>query len=163
MKEELDMAKAANIDNTIKLLEGELQKTVQSFVDFCRANDIHLDYNPDEYAEGVWRGAFTKGYMAVNSLDHDAAHTGPKSMMVWLWVDDLDENALDNEVKEAVWTAASCKKDKCNEGWATCCTSKTIFGKTIEHACCNQLMFVNPDGKTLESMKKLILLLSKRR
>ena len=162
MSELNKMEKAANIDNTIKLLDGELQETVQSFVDFFRANDIQMGYNPDEYAEGVWRGAFVKGYMAVSSLDYMAVGTEPKSMMVWLWVDDLDENALDNEVKETVWAAASCKKDKCNEGWEDCSISKTILGKTIENACCNPLMFVNPDGKTLESMKKLILLLQQK-
>ncbi|MCL2285956.1 MAG: hypothetical protein FWC32_06270 [Firmicutes bacterium] len=162
MSELNKMEKAANIDNTIKLLDGELQETVQNFVDFFRANDIEMGYNPDEYAEGVWRGAFVSGYMAVNSLDYMAADTEPKSMMVWLWVDDLDENTLDNEVKESVWTAASCKKDKCNDDWEKCCVSKTILGKTIENACCNQLMFVNPDGKTLENMKKLILALKQR-
>ena len=161
--------KAANIENTICLLNGELQETVQDFVNFLRANGFQMSYNPEEYAEGTWRGAIggivgnSLGYMAVSSLDYMAVGANPKSLMVWPNVENFDENDLDSEMKEFIWTAYNCRKEKCHEGWEKCGSNKkTILGKAIENACCNPLMFVNPNGKTLENMKKLFLLLQQK-
>ena len=139
MSEKDNMEKVAKIENTIKLLDGELRERMQDFVDFLFANDFQLSYNPNEYAEGTWRGvirgaAGDLGYMAVNSLDYMAAHTNPKSMMFWLNYDNLNENDLDNEMKEVV---------------------RQAYEIDSHHP-----IIINPDAATLEGMKKLLLMIN---
>ena len=64
-------------------------------------------------------------------------------------------------MKETVWAHTSvCGQEKCHEGWKDCGGGKkTIFGREYDNLCHGPLKFTNPDVKTLENIKKLLLLL----
>jgi hypothetical protein len=83
----------------------------------------------------------------------------PGPWTIWFNSCDFDSDSADDEMKESVWEHAS-KCGQCHAGWADCGGgSRTIFGREFERLCHLPLMFTNPDGKTLENVKKLMLML----
>ena len=138
-------------------LKGETQANALDFVAFLRSNRIALNSDGDG---GKWSGwavggtvGNSAGYMIVNG-----AKEFPGPWTFWFNSCDFEDNA-DDELKETAWAHASpC--GKCNAGWEDCGGGEgTIFGKKFERLCHSPMMFVNPDAKTLEYAKKLMLML----
>jgi len=147
------------IKNKIK---GDSLGSALDFVAFLRENDISLDYNASESGHGGWNGAVggvignSIGYVTFNG---DVGGVGPWTF--WLNSCDFDgSDTADDDFKNVIWAFASpC--GKCNENWVKCMGigKRTILGKEFENQCHSPLMFINPDSKTLESIKKFLLYL----
>ena len=78
-----------------------------------------------------------------------------------VWTDesgsDCDANdRLDEQTREIAWEhvdeCAKCSPNSpCFGGRA-----QTLFGKTIDHVCRTQMIFINPDVEALQCLKKLV-------
>ena len=139
------------------VLTGDAQKNALDFIAFLQANKISLDSNGDN--EGWAVGGIVGesiGFMLVNG-----APDCPGPWTMWFNSCDFgDGGNINDDLKETVWAHASpC--GKCHAGWEDCGGgNRTIFGREFERLCHSPLMFTNPGGKTLENMKKLILILT---
>ena len=150
-------------EKIMEILNGDAQKNALDFAAFLRANEISLNYNPDESdSKPIWNGAVggivgnSIGYVTINGDEHC-----PGPWTFWYNSCDFDgSESADDEFKNAIWAFASpC--GRCNENWEKCRGSgkRTILGKEFENQCHSPLMFCNPDAKTLENMKKFLLYL----
>ena len=143
------------IENIInEKLNGESKQNALDYIAFLQANEISLDSNND--GEGWAVGGIVGnsiGFMLINGTEN---MPGPWTM--WLNSCDFGDADVDDELKEAVWSHASpC--GKCHAGWKDCGGGeRVIFGKKFDHLCHSPLMFTNPDSKTLESLKKIVLM-----
>jgi len=143
------------IETAIKeKLTGDTQKNVLDFVAFMRENEISLNSKDGEgWAVGGIVGN-SIGFMLVNG-----AEQMPGPWTIWFNSCDFDGvDSVDNELKEIVWAHVSpC--GHCHDDWKDCGSSnRTIFGREFESLCHSPLMFTAPDAKTLESVKKLIIM-----
>ena len=141
---------------------GDSKKNVRDFVGFLHENNFQIEYNPNEYYESYWSGAI--GGVVGDSIGYMAVNGNPGPWNVWFNAYDFDENdALDDEMKEAIWANLShCVK--CNDGWVTCRGGeKTILGKTFDNLCHSPFCVINPDAKTMQIMKKLLLVLKQKK
>jgi len=143
-------------------LSGNKLENALDFVTFLRENEIPLDYNAPESSYGGWNGAV--GGVVGNSIGYVTFNGDTSGVGPWtFWLNSCDfagSDLADDEFKNAIWAFASpC--GKCNENWEKCMGSgkKTILGKEFENQCHSPLMFINPDVKTLDSIKKFILYL----
>ena len=93
------------------------------------------------------------GFMLVNGTPQM-----PGPWTIWFNSCDFDDNgSTDDELKETTWTHAS-KCGHCHAGWKDCGGGdRIIFGREFKSLCHSPLMFTDPDAKTLESIKKLLL------
>lgn len=139
-----------------EVLSGDSLKNALDFADFFRANELSCEANEDGtgWAVGGIVGN-SIGYMLVNGVEQ---MPGPWT----IWFNSCDfggSEPADDELKEATWSHAS-NCGHCHDGWKDCGGGRrTIFGKEFEWLCHSPLMFTNPNAKTLESVKKLMLIL----
>lgn len=153
MPEEKKNIKVEDVIN--EKLKGDAQKNALDFADFLSTSSLTLDPNDDG---GGWAVGGTVGnsigYMLING---EPQMPGPWT--VWLNSCDFGNSTADDELKETAWAHAN-ECAKCHPGWKDCGGGDgTIFGKEFERLCHSPLAFTNPDAKTLESLKKLILML----
>ena len=150
------------IEDKIKsVLSGDSLNNALDFIAFLQANGFSTETHGD--GEG-WAGAVggivgdSYGFMMANGA---AEMPGPWTM--WFNSCDFDGfDSIDDDLKEAVWAHAS-NCGKCHAGWKDCGGgAKTIFGREFEYLCHSPLMFTNPDAKTLENVKKLMLILKQK-
>jgi hypothetical protein len=152
------MSEQKTIESVInEKLTGDAQKNALDLVSFCQANEIQLDPNKDDF------GGWAVGGVVGNSIGFLLVNGEEQIPGPWtLWFNSCDfgdsEN-IDDDLKEIVWSHTSpC--GKCHDGWKDCgCGERMIFGRAFESLCHSPLMFCNPDAKTLESVKKLTLIL----
>ena len=151
------MAEQKTIEEKISnVLTGDAQKNALDFTAFFRANELLLTANDD--GEGWAVGGTVGNSIGYLWLKNDEDFPGPWTF--WFNSCDFeDDGSVDDELKEAAWAHASpC--GRCHAGWKDCGGGeRTIFGKKFDSLCHSPLMFHNSDAKTLESAKKLILLL----
>ena len=143
-------------DRINEVLTGDAQKNALNFVEFSRANDISFTSNDD--GQGWAVGGIVGDSIGYMHIDGNEQFPGPWT----LWFNSCDfggGDSVDGELKEIAWTHASpC--GRCHEGWKDCGGgNRTIFGKEFESLCHSPLMFTNPDAKTLENVKKLVVML----
>ena len=143
-------------DKINDVLTGDALKNALDFVAFLRENQLSLDSNGD--SEGWAVGGIVGnsiGFMLVNGA---AQMPGPWT----IWFNSCDfyeSDSTDDELKETAWTHVNVCGD-CHAGWRDCgCGDRRILGRKFDFLCHSPLAFTNPDAKTLESMKKLMLML----
>ena len=150
-------------DNTKKLfkiedvvcdkLTGDAQKNLLDFAAFLHANEISLNPNDDGTGWAVGKGT-VGGYLILGGEEF------PGPWTLWFNSCDFKDNGTANdELKETAWTHTSpC--GKCNANWEKCGGGdRIVFGRKFERRCHSPMMFTNPDAKTLEHAKKLLLML----
>ena len=151
------MAEQMQIENVIhEKLKGDMQKNALDLVAFLHENELSLDSNGD--GEGWAVGGIvgnSMGFMLVNGV---AQMPGPWT--IWFNSCDFDgTGSTDDELKETAWAHAS-KCGHCHAGWKDCGGGdRTIWGREFERLCHSPLMFTNPDARTLEHIKRLMLML----
>ena len=67
---------------------------------------------------------------------------------------DYSDTEIDEQTKKIAWENI-CTCGKCGDDCAPG-RHAVIFGKTFENCCTSSLMFINPQGDSLECLKKLI-------
>ena len=134
-----------------KKLKGDAQMNALSFVAFLRANEVQIRVNNDG-------GGCAFGEIGCMAISKKPAHIAPWT--IWFGSCDFDESVpVDDTLKETAWANAGIC-GHCHAGWEDCGGGEgTIFGKKFERLCHSPMMFVNPDARTVEHMKKLMLML----
>jgi len=139
-------------------LTGETQQNALDYVAFLRSNKLPLVSNSDGWFIG---GNFENsiGFLIVRG---DAQKVDPWTICFY-FCDFGGNGSTNDELKETAWAYVNpCTK--CHEGWKDCGrANRTVFGREFEALCLSPLAFNNPDGKTLESVKKLMLMLMQNR
>lgn len=147
------MQKQKKIEDEInKTLTGEKQRKVLDFVDFLKMNDFSLIW------DGDWWGVQYKGsYPALLGVDNNGVN------ILFNYCDFACNNIIDNDLKIIAWEhihrcvhfESGGKQCGCGEQPGK---SITLFGKTINNTCQCPLQFWSSDAKTLENIKKLMLM-----
>ena len=152
MKNDLKLEDAIN-----NKLSGDTQKNALDLVVFMGANGFSFEWFDEGSAAG-----WALIYKSINigcilTFDVDF------NLCFGLELDFSNIVPEEDDMKETIWAKLSfC--GKCNDNWETCSgVEKTILGKTFDNLCHSPMCFINPDVKTLENMKKLLLLLKQKR
>ena len=158
------MADLTIIEEKIKsVLDGGAQVNALDFSAFLRSNGIM----PKCYEAGGdgWSVMYKEdsiGFILVNG-----AEQMPGPWTVWFNTCEFgDGDGVEAEVKEAAWEHASVCANFTSGGKDCGCGDqpgfhREIFGREYENRCHSPLMFTDPDAKTLESVKKLMLLIKR--
>ena len=152
--EELKMSKRTIEDIISDVLKGEAKKNASDLVAYLRADGESGEFSiamHDEKDESGWNVS-NLGFIIITGSDD---FPGPWTM--WIGADNIGQHAeipADEHIKEFDWEhvspCGSCGGD-CSPGVRT-----KIFGKDFENTCQSNLIFVNPDAATVESVKKII-------
>ncbi len=90
---------------------------------------------------------------------------------VGIWIDTCDfggSDSADDDLKETTWAHVRICEHFSSDGKQCGCGkqpgfNRIIFGKKYNNLCFALLEFMNPDAKTLENIKKLMLLLKQNK
>ena len=140
-------------------LSGDTLADALGFAAFLRAEGLHIEYNPDEQAQGKWTGAIggvvgdSIGYMYV-----DSGADFPAPWCIWLNEYEFDDSGSeeDDALKHFLWANVN-KCTRCNPDWEHCGGGdRTVLGKTFERLCHSPMFFYMPDTEKLRMLKKLM-------
>ena len=129
------------------LLSGETQKNALDFIAFLETENIPLDLL----------------VIVIVGDGGDFPHIRP--WVIFFNVCDFNVSGLaDDALSEFAWAHANICAHFITGGQQCGCgrqpgASQTILGKEFENICHCPMLFINPDAKTLENTKKLLLLL----
>ena len=143
-------------DKINDFLTGEKLENALDFVGYLQANGLSFAQH-DEYGYG-W-GIDSEKNKGIAFVKIPA-----EEKELWIWTGGLfdTECSADEELNETIWAnVVVCPQTSCPE--KRHCGSEEIggkiFGKEFKSTCYAPLGFFNPDAKTLENLKKLLLLL----
>jgi len=150
------MKKYPKIENKINdVLSGEKQKNALDFVEFLHANEFTLkEYN--EYGYG-WSVEYKDKGIAFVKIPAEEKE-------LWIWSGGVfgTERTDDDEFNNTIWeNVVICPQATCPSKRHCGCEEDiggTIFGIKFDSTCYSPLGFFDPDVKTLETAKKLLLL-----
>jgi len=143
-----------------EVLSGGSLKNALDFAAFLRANGLSPELHESGDGWSILCGEESLGFVVVNG---SAQMPGPWT--IWFNSCDFgDGDAADDALKETAWAHASVCGHFTSGGRQCGCGDqpgfrRTIFGKEFENRCHSPLMFTDPDAKTLENVKKLMLML----
>jgi len=131
-----------------KHLSGEMKETALDFAAYLNASGLA----PKQwFNQDFWRISYQDYYLCGIHLDKNR-------WQFWFWSGEYSgefEEAFIKAVHEHVGPCVSCHGDNtdiCPKG-----KKQTVFGKEFANACVQfTVRFENPDGSTLEQIKKLI-------
>ena len=142
-------------DKINEVLSGENQKNALDFVAFLRMNNVLDEGDGTGYGWSIKNN----GFMKISESEKE----------LWIWIGDCifdTAKSEDNELNNTVWeNVVTCPQVTCPSKRQCGCEQDvhgTIFGKEYESLCYAPLGFFNPDGKTLENVKKLVLILNQK-
>lgn len=139
-------------------LPGAAQKNALAFIGYLRASGMEF-----ERAGGYWKNQL---YWFVTYKNEPVCYIwingfGPEEKFYpWtVWSDDsgsdwFDYPPIEESMKKIAWNHI----DFCENCGGSCSpgSRKTVFGKQFNHVCRTAMRFINPEGDTLEFIKKLI-------
>ena len=147
-------------DRINSVLEGESRKNALDFAAFLRKSGLTPECHESGHGWSIMRSGDSVGFVIA---DGTAQIPGPWT--IWFNSCDFDESGpIDNELKETAWAHASICGNFVSGGKDCGCGdqpgfTRVIFGKTFENRCHSPLMFTDPDAKTLNNVKKLLLMI----
>ena len=136
------------------VLTGDTHNNAMELIAHLRVgekNGKYLITMHNEKEESGWNVA-NLGFIIINGSDD---FPGPWTM--WVGAGNISEHAefpVEEHIKDFAWSHVSpCGNcgGKCSPG-----TRATVFGKVFENTCQSNLIFINPDAKTVDCMKKII-------
>jgi len=142
------------------VLSGDTLNNALDFAAFLRANELSPELHDSGDGWSILYRNDSIGFILVNGV---AEIPGPWT--VWFNSCDFGDNgSVDDDLKETAWAHASICGHFSSGGKVCGCGDqpgfhRTIFGKVFENRCHSPLMFTNPDAKTLEHVKRLMLML----
>ena len=160
MSENCNGDKSRIIENKINdVLIGDSLSNALDFAAFLRVNEFDPECHESGFGWSVNYGGESVGFIVV-----DGAAQIPGPWTVWFNSCDFGDGPADDDMKETAWAHASICGHFISGGKDCGCGDqpgfhRTIFGREYENRCHSPLMFTNPDAKTLENVKKLILML----
>ena len=157
MSEKQKLSIEGEIENSN--LSENLQKHTLDFITFLINNEFSI--KPEDDGNG-WQIIYKNecvGHMnfTYEYIGHNAA----------IWIDTCDfgsGGSTDDVLKETTWEHVRICEHFSSGGKQCGCGkqpgfNKTIFGKEYKNICFSFLEFMDPEVKTLENIKKLMLLL----
>ena len=154
------MAEKRLIEDKINsVLNGDKQKIALDFAAFMRTNGFSIEGDENDYGWGVSYKGNGAGFIKFSGVETE----------LWLWFGrDCDFGSsvpTDDDLKETIWSGVViCPQSTCSPP-DSCEGSKEgykIFGKEFDRTCYCPLGFYNPDAKTMENIKKLMILLKNK-
>jgi len=148
------MSKQIDIKDVInESLTGDTQKNVLDFVAFLQANDL-----PPAWDGDWWCVDYRGKNLVLVGIDKSGIQFGA----LFSSCNFGNIHLVSDEIKETAWAHVQICGHFESGGTKCGCNEQpglvSIFGKEF-NACKSPLTFINPDAKTLENMKQLILLL----
>ena len=141
-------------------LSESLQKEYLAFCRFLSDNDFLIEAEADGNGWQFRYGDRCVGHMNFSIVDHANVPAGG----VWIDVCDFGgSNAAENALKESTWAHVRMCEHFASGGAQCGCgnqpgSTMVLFGKTFENLCFAALEYISPAAKTLEDIKKLMLL-----
>ena len=150
--------KTPTVEDVIRNSE-QSENLQNNLIEFCRfLKDNEFSIEPEGHTEdnkSGWKIVYTNeciGHMNFTKLG--------------IWLDTCDfgnSDSADDALKETAWAHIRLCEYFTSDGKKCGChdqpgLSKVIFGKKHENLCFALLEFKNPDAKTIENIKKLLLL-----
>ena len=127
-------------------LSDEVQKNALEFINYL-AEDVSLE---DE--DWCWKAKYkgeTVFHFRIGGFQDEPNWLAWSAIAV-----DYSDTEIDEQSQKIAWenicTCGNCGSD-CAPG-----RRAIIFGKEFENCCTSSLMFINPNGDSLECLKKLI-------
>jgi len=136
-----------------------MQKRILDFVVFLRDNEFSIE--PETGDDGI-------GWMIVY-MNECVGHVNFADVGIWIDTCDFGSGgSADDALKETAWAHVRVCEYFSSGGKQCGCGrqpgfNRAIFGKKYENLCFANLEFMNPDAETLESIKKLLLLVKQNR
>ena len=152
------MLEKITVEDVIKssALSENLQKLHIEFCSFLKENGFLIE--PEGHTEDD-----VSGWIILHK-NKCVGHTNYANVGVWIDVCNFgDSNSADNVLKEFTWAHVRIC-EHFNSGGMQCGCGRQpgfngiIFGKEYKNTCFARLEFMNPDVKTLENIKMLMLL-----
>ena len=147
-------------DKINDVLDGEKQKNALNFIAFLKTNEFLL-VEHDEYGYG-WSIEYKGQSFAFVKIPGEEKE-------LWIWAGDVfnTECSADDDFNNFIWSnVVICPQSTCPSKRHCGCEQNacgTIFGKEFDSTCYSPLGFFNPDAKTLENVKKLMLFFKQNR
>ena len=152
------MAELKKIEDKINVvLSGETQKNSLDFIAFMRTNGFSFegfDMGDDEVG---WNPIFKEKSIGCIMVSDQ--------LMFWLGLDWCfdDNGSVSDDLKDFTWShVVNCPQEPCKppycEGDNHSKNHWKIFEKEFESTCHSPLAFFGPDAKTLDNIKKLLLM-----
>lgn len=148
------MSEQIKIEDVInETLTGDTQKNALDFVAFLRTNDHSIEW------DGTWWCVQYKGdcpiLLGINT-------GGVKFGALFNYSNFGSDNSVDDDLREVAWGHVQMCRHFESDGKKCGCGDQpglvTIFDKEF-NACKSPLTFIDPNAKTLDKIKQLILLL----
>jgi hypothetical protein len=154
MEKIMSEQKKLSIEDEVKNsnINEKLQKHTLNFIGFLKNNEFSIEMEDDGNG---WK---------IIYMNECIGHMNFAN--VGIWIDTCDfggSGSADDDLKETTWAHVRICEHFSSGGKQCGCGSqpgfdRTIFGKKHKNLCFAHLEFMNPDAKTLESIKKLMLL-----
>jgi hypothetical protein len=138
-------------------LSENMQKAYMDFCHFLKSNEFSIERENDGNGWKIIHMNKCVGHMNFTNIG--------------IWIDTCDfgnSGSADDVLKETTWAhVRNCEHFSSGGKQCGCGNQpgfiKTIFGKEYKNICFSHLEFLNPDIKTLENIKKLVLLFKQNR
>ena len=145
------------------VLTGDARKNALEFVAHLRANDLLLERVEDGYWKDkpYWRIQYKDASVCFVFI-HGSPARYPGEPEGWMiWTDDsgsdwFADEPLDASLRETAWEHVDFCGQCTPDGPCAGGSRKTIFGKAFDHVCRTPMLFLNPDRKALDCVKKLV-------
>ena len=154
--------KKFTVDEIIKT--AGLRDDAKTHIDFCRfLNDNGFLIEPEGHTED------NKSGWQIMHMNQCIGHINFSNAGIWIDTCDFGSgDSADDALKETAWThvrvcehfSSGGKKCGCHDQPGL---DKVILGKNFKNLCFANLEFINPDAKTLENIRKLLLLFRQNR
>jgi len=140
-------------------LSENWQKTGIEFCRFLKDNDFSIE--PEDHTEDDVSG--WKIFYMAECVGH---MNFSKFAKMAIWIDTCDfggSGSADDALKKTTWAHVRICEHFSSGGKKCGCgnqpgSTKIMFGKKFENLCFALLEFMNPDAKTVDDIKKLLLL-----
>ena len=133
-------------------LSTHLQKAYIGFCRFLKDNKFSIEL---EDGGNGWK---------ITYMNDCIGHMNFTNVGIWIDICDFGSgDSVDDILKETTWAHVRICEYFSSAGKQCGCgrqpgSDKTIFGKKYQNLCFALLEFMNPDAKTLENIKKLMVL-----
>lgn len=148
------------IENVIgEVLTGYARENALGLALFLRGNGLQF-----ERGTGYWEDKFyfmvkhENEYVCYVLFNGGEDKSEPEGWTIWLdggCLNGLEDYAPDEEMKEIAWAHVDICKN-CGGCGNPGGTKRKIFGKDFDSICITPMRFENPDGKSVECVKRII-------
>ena len=145
------------------VLAGDAQRNALAFTAYLQANKMVFERAQNGYWKDkpYWQIRYRDAPVCFIFIHGSPARYSDEPEGWIVWTDDSGsdcyaKDSLDKQTREIAWEhvdeCAKCSPNSpCFGGRA-----QTLFGKTIDHVCRTQMIFINPDVEALQCLKKLV-------